>query len=119
MNLRLERRDRDEVDGSCLDAVDAEEIDLSSVVLRQQFRIRMVVVAASGAEGDRALLQPSGLALDEVERAAVLDREVVPGVLADRQQHAIAARSERENDRELRSVADVLRMLSHVVKIAY
>jgi hypothetical protein len=81
----LECIDRHEIDDARLDAVHTEERDLAAVVLRRPLRVRMVVIRARRLDDDRAVFQVPGLALHEVQREVVIDREVVPGVLADRQ----------------------------------
>jgi hypothetical protein len=54
-----------------------------------------------------------------MELAVALDREVVPCVLAERQEHLPPRLAERKNNGERRTVADVLRVSGHVVRFAY
>jgi hypothetical protein len=76
-----------------------------------------VVIAARSTEGDDALQELPGLALDAADSAAIVDDEVVAGVLAEGHENAVTGVSERDDDRQRRAVADILRML-HVVGIA-
>jgi hypothetical protein len=109
--------DRNEVDSSIVRAVDREVVDLSSIVLGRHVWVRLVVVAAGDSELDDSPLQSPGLALDKAEAPLPLDRQVVPRVLAERQEDAIPDLPQCQDDRERRSIADVLRMLD-VVMIA-
>ena len=80
--------------------------------------MRMVVVTTRGAEDDGAFTETTGLALDSLQRAACLDGEVVPRVLAERQEDVVSGLLQRENDREGRVIADVFRV-RYVARIAY
>ena len=68
-------------------------------------------VAAADGKANGSQSQSSGLALNAREAHAVIDDEVAPSVLTKRNEYVKAGILESEHDRELRSVADCLRML--------
>jgi hypothetical protein len=111
--------DRDQVDARRLAAVHGKEVDLADVRLGGHLGMRVVVVAARRPKLDGSAEQAAGLALDPAQLAVPLDHEVVPRVLAEREQDPVPGLAKRDHDREGRPIADVFRMLADVVSLAY
>jgi hypothetical protein len=74
-------------------------------------RVRVRRAAAVDREHDRTLADPTGLALHLCEALSVIDHEVVPRVLSERNEEVVSARAEREHDRQCGAIADELRVL--------
>jgi hypothetical protein len=97
-----------EVDALGLEAIDVEVIDLAQIVPLQDLRVGMVRVRAACSE---APLESSRLALDSREPLAFVDYEVVARVLPKGNEYRVAGAVKRDHDRELRPIADRLRVL--------
>jgi hypothetical protein len=71
----------------------------------------MVPVAATHTESNRALPEPTRLALDADEPRPIIEHEVDSRVLAEGHVHSVAHLVQYGHDREGRAVTLVLRML--------
>jgi len=71
----------------------------------------VVAVEAAGVESNRPIAKPTCLALNARELAAVVDDEVVSGVLTEWDGDRIPRVVEREHRRQCRAITDGLWML--------
>ena len=115
MARRLEIVERDQVDRTEIRTEDGEVVDLSEVGA-PWLRLGVMRVAAARREDDGSIAKSAGLALHLAEVAAVVGDEVVARVLAERHRDSISGTLQRQDDRERRVVADVLRML-HALRV--
>src|SRR5215210_6955647 len=107
--------DRDQVAPPGLWTEHREVVDLPLIVTLRRSRVGMVSVGAARVEDDRALPQSAGLALHASEARAVVDREVVAGVLPKRHEQVVTCFAKGKHDRERRPVALCLWML-HIME---
>jgi hypothetical protein len=107
---------RNEVDGSGVRAMDAEEVHLALVVTSGFAGLKVMPIAAAYGEADGAATESSCLTLNASKMIAIVDDKVITGVLAERQEDREAGSTESEHDRERRPVADVLRVL-HILSL--
>jgi len=78
-----------EVHASVVRAMDAIEIDRVPVAAEPLLRVRMMRVAAVDLEHDPTLADTTGLALHLREPLSVIDHEVVPRVLSERNEQVV------------------------------
>jgi hypothetical protein len=75
---------RDKVNNAVIGAVHAEIVDLTAIVAPSVLRSKMMAVAAADCKTDGPLPNPSRLALNAAELAAIIDGKVISRVLAKR-----------------------------------
>lgn len=91
--------------------MNAEEVHLTLVVTSRFAGQKVMPIAATDREANRAATESSGLALNASKMTAIVDDKVVTSVLAKRQEDREACGAESEHDCERRPVTDVLRVL--------
>jgi hypothetical protein len=94
-NRRIE--DWDQIDAVGLWAMDGEVLNLPGVVTLWHARARVMRVCTASIEENCSAAKPSGLALDARQATSVVDNEVVPRVLTERQQNCEARSLEAEH----------------------
>ena len=88
-----------------------EELDLSVVVEFPWLGVRVVGVRATRAPDNCTVQHSTCLALNTGQRPAIVDHQVVACVLAERHKNRETGFAQREHDRELCSITDVLWMI--------
>jgi hypothetical protein len=105
--------DVESIDPVRLWAVDQEEVDLIGVV-RSGVGPERVGSCTRGVEPHHTAAKPSRLALRSQEPTSDIDDQVIPMVIAVRNQHAVAARDELREDDRLTALANIDRMPAQV-----
>jgi hypothetical protein len=93
--------------------VNCEIVDLALVIAFTKACVPVVRVAAAGVEAYCSLFESSRLALHARESAAVVEDEVVPGVLSERNKDCVPRHPQREDHRERRLISNILRVFRH------
>jgi hypothetical protein len=83
-NAYREILDRNQIYVLRIGAVDGEAVDLTVVVTTWISWSKVVSVTAARWKADRAATESTGLALHAFETLAIVDHEVVPHVLSER-----------------------------------
>lgn len=113
--LHIQILDRDQVDGLCIRAIDGEVVNLTVVIAACAGRVTVMAVATAYRKSDSSISQPSGLALNAMKPAALIDDKVVSRVFAEGDMYRVAVFTEREHDRKLRAIADVFGVLHDLI----
>ncbi len=105
---------RNEVNRDVVGAVHAEVVDLPLIVAASILCSEMMAVTATDCKTDRTLPNPSGLALNAEDLAAIIDGKVISSVFSEGRQDAEAGLAKDKHDGEGRSISDVLWMVHRI-----